>query len=255
MDQARQSSNAAAQSRMNSILQDSQRRGQFGSGAMLAAQMSGSQNAMSEGARQSQMAAVEAQKNMLQQQRDASGMGRNLASDENQLAAQNADIVNSFNQRSSRAYQQYLQQQNEMRNQAALRNLSTRQSISNQNTGIANQQMTDRYKAANSERDYQNKLVGQRQGVKQNNFSNQIAKTSGIAGQNTAAMNQNMMAGQDRNNAIQGIGNAVGGYYQGQENANARSEDRDFQREMASKYGRPDYSENTGNYNKYGNMG
>lgn len=257
MDQANTQSNAAAQSRMNSILQDSQRRGQFGSGAMLAAQMSGAQNAMSEGARQSQLAAVEAQKNMLQQQRDASSMGRNLAADENQLAAQNAEIVNSFNQRSSRAYQQYLQQQNEMRNQAALRNLGVRQDISNQNTNIANRQTTDRYNAARNERDYQNKLVGQRQGVMQNNFTNQLNKANGIAGNNMAAIQQNNQAAQDRNNAIQGVGNAVGGYYQGQSNANERALDRQSNMDIARmKYGYPQQtSQNTNEYDQYGNMG
>ncbi len=232
MDQAAQSSQAQAQSRMGSILQSAQRRGQMGSNAMLAAQMHGSSDALSEGAKQSQMAAVAAYQNQLQQQRDAAGMGRNLASDENQLASQNADIINSFNQRSSRAHQQYLNQTAELQNQAQLRNLNQRQTIGNANVDTANKQMTDRYRAAQTERSYQNQLAGQRQGVKQSNFNNQISKATGQANMGNAQMGMNNQAAADRNNAIQGVGQGFAGCYSSGQQADARAEDRKFQTEQ-----------------------
>lgn len=242
MDQANQSSQANAQSRSASILQDAQRRGQFGSNASLAAQLQHSSDAMSEGARASQLAAVESQKNLLQQQRDAATMGGSLARDENSLAAQNADIVNSFNQRSSRAHQQYLNQAAELQNQAQMRNLNTRQNMSGQNTDLANKQQADRLRLQQSERAYQNQLVGNRNKVKQDNFNNQITRVTGNQAANTAQMGMNNDSAMAQNNAIQGVGQGFGGYFQTQDASANRADDRKFQadeaaKERAAKYG------------------
>lgn len=232
MDQAAQNSQAQAQSRMGSILQAAQRRGQSGSNATLAAQMHGSSDALAQGASQSQAAAVAAYQNQLQQQRDAAGMGRNLAADENSLAAQNASIINDFNQRSSRAHQQYLNQQADMQNQAALRNLNQQQTMANANVDTRNRQMADQYKAAQNERAYKNQLVGQRQGVQQNNFNNQMSKVTGQMNNNSSGIAMNNQAAADRNNAISGIGQGFSGYMSAQEAADTRADDRKFQAEQ-----------------------
>ena len=235
MDQAAQNSQGQAQSRMGSILQDAQRRGQMGSNSMLAAQMQGSSSAMSQGAQQSQMAAVESYKNQLQQQRDVSSMGRNLASDENSVASQNAQILNSFNERSSRAHQQYLTQQAEMQNKAKLRNLNVQQDMADANVAMKNRQTTDRYNAAQKERAYQNSLVSQRQGVRQGNFNNQLGRATGQMAQNNAQMGMNTQNAQDRNQMIQGVGNGFAGYYQGQQQADDRDSDRKYRSEERAK--------------------
>lgn len=238
MDQAQTGANANAQSRMASILQDSQRRGQFGSNAMLAAQMQRSSDAMSQGANQSQLAAVESYKNQLQQQRDAASLGGTIARDENSLAAQNAEIVNSFNERSTRAHQQYLNQVADMQNKAKIRNLDSRQQLGNANTDLRNKQTIDRYNGSRNERDYQNKLVGQRQGVRQGNFDNQMTKAKGSMGVNHDRAQMNNQNAQSNSSMIQGLGQGFAGYMGAQESASAREKDRDFEREMAAKYGR-----------------
>lgn len=257
MDQANTSSQANAQSRSQSILQDAQRRGQFGSNAMLAAQLQRSGDAMSEGARASQMAAVESYKNKLQQERDAATMGRNLASDENSLAAQNAEIVNSFNQRSSRAHQQYLNQLAEAQNQAQLRNLNSRQNINNSNVDIGNRQRTDQYNAAQKERDYQNRLVGQRQGVKQSNFDNQMSKAKGVMGVNHDRAQMNTGNAQANASMIQGVGQGFAGYMSAQDAADQRGLDRASNEKIARmKYGGGGGNNLTGeSYDDYENMG
>ncbi len=248
LDQASQQSQGDAQSRMASILQDAERRGQLGSGAMLSRQMQGSSDAMTRGAMQSQQAAVEAYKNQLQQQRDSASLGGQIASEDQSLQAQNAGIQNSFNQQTSRAYQQYLDQQNETQNQANLRNLNARQSISNQNVDTRNRQTADQYKAAQGERSYQNQLIGQRQGVQEQNFNNQMSKATGQNNIGNTQIGMNNTSAQNQMNAIQGIGQGIGGYYQNQDMAQQRADDRKWQgdqRELdrQAKFGGSSYSD------------
>lgn len=216
---ANQSSQQAAQSRMASILQDAQRRGQLGTTGMLAAQMQGSSDAMSNGAMQSQQAAVEAYKNQLGQQVQASNMGRQLGQDEENYAAQNANIINSFNQRTSRSYQQYLDQVAADQNSAQMRNLNARQSLSNANVGLQNQQTKDQYGAAQNERDYQ-------KGISQSNFNNQMSKATGQSVNNNQQMGMNNQNAQSNASMIQGLGSGIGGYFSAQDAAAGRQQDQ-----------------------------
>lgn len=229
LDQSSQRSQGDAQSRMSSILQDAERRGQLGSNAMLSRQMQGSSDALTRGALTSQQAAVEAYKNQLQQQRDAANLGGQISSQDESMQAQNAGITNSFNQRTSRAYQQYLDQQNEQLNQAHLRNLNARQQIGNQNVDTRNKQVADRYKAEQAEREYKNRVAGQRQGVQEQNFNNQMSKATGQNNIGNTQIGMNNQGAQNQINAIQGIGQGIGGYYQTQDAADQRTADRDFQ--------------------------
>lgn len=246
LDQASQKSQGDAQSRMASILQDAERRGQLGSNALISKQMQGSSDALTRGALTSQQAAVEAYKNQLQQQRDSANLGGQIASQDESMQAQNAGITNSFNQRTSRAYQQYLDQQNEMSNQANLRNLNSRQQIGNQNVDTRNRQVSDQYKAQQSERAYRNQVAGQRQGVQEQNFNNQMSKATGQNNIGNTQIGQNNMGAQNQANAIQGIGQGIGGYYQYQDAQDQRADDRKWQtdqREMdrEAKYGNGGY--------------
>lgn len=232
IDAARRSSQADAQSRMASILQDAQRRGQMGSGAMLAAQMQGASGAMDRAALESQNAAVESYRNRMQQMRDSASMGQSLARDEEAFAARNADIINSFNQRTSRAYQDYLNRTSDVRNSAQLRNLDARQNISNANTDLGNRQMLDRVNAQVRERDYANRLIGQRHGVRQANFDNDMSKVAQASGTSHQRMQQTTQAAQDRNNAIQGVYQGFAGYY-----------GREAEKENRQKYGYGGYAD------------
>ena len=232
LDQASTKSNADAQSRMSSILEGAERRGQLGSNAMLSKQMQQSSDALSKGAQESQAAAVAAYQNILQQQRDAANLGGQIVSADQSLDTTNAGITNSFNQRTSKAYQDYLDQQASMNNSAQLRNLNTKQTIGNQNTELGNKQTQDRYQASEAERAYQNKLATQRQGVQQQNFNNAMSKATGNNAQTALQMGANDSATQARMNAVQGLGEGVAGYYGNEEAKDARAEDRKWQTEQ-----------------------
>ncbi len=250
LDQSSQRSQGDAQSRMASILQDAERRGQLGSNAMLSRQMQGSSDALTRGALTSQQAAVEAYKNQLQQQRDAANLGGQIAGEDQSLQAQNAGITNSFNQRTSRSYQQYLDQQNEMANQANLRNLNSKQQIGNQNVDTRNRQVADQYKAQQAERGYKNQIAGQRQGVQEQNFNNAMSRATGQNNIGNAQIGMNNQGAQNQINAIQGIGQGVGGYYQNQEMNDQRTQDREFQANQRQ-LDRDAYSQNGTGYTDY----
>lgn len=228
INQANDSSQANAQSRSASVLQDAERRGQLGTNAMLARQLQGSSDAMSQGSANSQAAAVAAYQNLLGQQMNASTMGRQLASDEDQFSSNNANIINSFNQRTSKAYQQYLDQQNDMQNQAQLRNLNSQQNISNMNVNLGNQQTQDQYNAARQERAYKDQTA-------QSNFNNQMTKATGQTTNNNQLMDMNNKGAQSTAQMYQGVGNSVAGYYSQQDANEQRALDR-ASNERAAQY-------------------
>lgn len=240
MQRAADASQAEAQSRQQSLLQDAQRRGQMGSGLNFAAALQGSQGAMQSGAAQSQNAALAAYKDKLAAMQSAGSMGRQLSQDELSQEAGNVDILNSFNQRTTRAYQDYLQQRAAMQNQAQMYNLGQEQDVANRNVSGANQaqmfNLENRNKLAQQsygntrdERNYQNSLAEQKanwaaqekarqNALKTQTYQNQMQHESARQGLGAQAMNQTTQAGQDYNSMIGGVAGAAAGYY-GQEAA------------------------------------
>lgn len=258
LQRARDSSQASAQSRTQSIIDDAQRRGMGGSGLSLAAQLQGAGDSMSQGAALSQQAAIEAYRNKMQASQQAGQMGRQLAGDELSMERANADIINSFNQRTSRQYQDYLNMRAQMQNDAQLRNLQTEQDIANRNVGARNE--ADRFNLENrnrlsqqayqntrDERNYQNSLAEQRanwsaaEKARQNDlksraYGDQLNRFSGMSGM-TQMQNQNtMQSAQDRNAMIQGVANAASGYFAGQAQADAQKAAQDREDARMSRY-------------------
>jgi hypothetical protein len=88
---------------------------------------------MAQGAALSQQAAIEAYRQKLAATQQAGSMGRQLAGDELSMERANADVINDFNQRSSRQYQDYLNMRSQMQNDAQLRNLQVQQSTADRN--------------------------------------------------------------------------------------------------------------------------
>ena len=138
MKEAADRSQMEAQSRQESILQDYGRKGLLGSGTGLAAQLSGAEGAMQRGSQQSSDAATQAYLNQLGALRQSGELGGQMRGQELDLAARNASIANNFNERTTAAYQNYLQNIANQRNDAALKNLATQQGIENLNVGERN---------------------------------------------------------------------------------------------------------------------
>jgi len=258
MQQAADQAQAQAQQRTQSSLQDAQRRGMLGSGLSFASALQGSSDAMQGGAAQSQAAAIAAYKDKLAAIQGAGQMGRQLSQDELAQEAGNTDIINSFNQRTSKNYQDYLNQRAQMQNDAQRYNIGQQQDVSNRNVGLGNE--TQRYNLENKnrlaqmkyqndvgERNYQNTIAeqqanwGAREKDRQNDlrrqaYQDQMSKQSAMSGIGYQQNAQAMQSAQDRNQMIGGIAGAAAGYYGGKASAQSQKEAQDREDARWDKY-------------------
>lgn len=241
-----------AQSRQQSILQDLARRGMMGSGAGLAAQMQGGSDAMSNAARSSQDAAVASYRNRLQALKDSASLGGQVRDADFQQERGNIDIINDFNQRTSKNRQAWEQSRAGNLNEAQKMNLAAEQQVSDANVGQnnrANYGERDRrdrlnqylYGVRRNEQDRQNSMIeseanwkrGERDNennLKSRQYDDQYRKLSGQHGAATQGMSQLNQATADRNQAIQGFGNAVVGGISEYQDRTDRQEDREDRR-------------------------
>jgi hypothetical protein len=238
LQQAADRAQQEAQQRSQSALLQAQRQGRGGSGLTFAAALQGSSDAMQSGAMQGQNAALAAYQSKLDAIRNEGQMGRQLAQDDLSQQSRNADVINAFNERTSRNYQAYLNQRANMVNDAQRYNLEQRQRTADMNTRQGNE--ADRYNLENrnrllqqdyenrrGERNYQNELAynkaawGRDEKARQNQlrsqrFNDQMniqRSKQGLAGM---AMDMDTQQAADRNQMIQGLGNAGTAYYTGQ---------------------------------------
>lgn len=201
LQQINRDSQAQAQAKSQQILDNMARRGMGGSGSELAAQLQNAQSAADRSSQQGLQTAQMAQQNALQAISQAGQLGGQIGQQQfgqQSDIAKAKDYINQFNLQNS----QNVQGRNvDTSNQAALHNLTNQQNIMNQNTGIANQQQQ------------------YNKGLLQQQFNNQIAKASGVAGQYQGIANTNnqqagrtadMYAGVGR-----GVDTGVGALYNG----------------------------------------
>lgn len=227
-----------AQSRSASILQDANRRGQLGSGVAMAAQLQGSSDAMTNAALTSQRAATDAYRNRLQALGQSAQLGGDIRSSDTQEQARNAGIINDFNQRTSRAQQDWQNQRAATLNHANQFNLQNSQDIDNRNTSQNNQfsQYNQQYGNSMAQQAWQNQRQTQqdqqalqryRDSLQQQQFNDQLGLASAKAGTGYQGINFLQQGTRDQNNAIQGIGNGVtaGAMYYGQQNAADQAQD------------------------------
>lgn len=276
LQRARDSSQAAAQSRQQSIIDDAQRRGLGGSGLALTAQLQGAGDAMAQGASLSQQAAIEAYRNKLNAVQQAGQMGRQLSADELSMEGANADIINAFNQRTSKQYQDYLNQRAQLQNQAQIMNLQTQQDIANRNVQqnndmtVYNQQNRNKlaqqaYQNTRDERNYQNSIAEQKaawaaaekqrqNSLKSQTYQDQLSRASGMSGMYQAQNANTTQAAQDRNAQIGALGSAGSGYFSSQAQADAQREAQAREDERWDKWARARYPESAGSsyYNTSG---
>lgn len=245
IDQAQRKAQIASQSREQSIMQDAQRRGTFGAGTALAAQLQGASSDMDRAAMEGQNAAIEADRQALQALMDSASMGRGMAQDDYGVQSKNIGILNDYNQRTTKARQDWENQRVQDQNQAQLRNLDTEQGLANRNVEASNQ-------AAWQNRDMYNKIQQQMRGeqvgerdyartryqdvedqrkydnqLKQNTFADQMNKATGMSGALQGQITANTQAAADRNKAIQGFTDVGLGTAQAYSNKEEREKDRE----------------------------
>lgn len=246
LEKASRDAQINAQSRTESLLQDEARRGMMGSGKGFAAMLQENSDSMLRGAESGRDEALEAYRSKLSAVRDSGTMGRQLASDEFSEQATNADIINQFNQRTSRNYQEYLNNRATLANQAQLTNLNNSQDIANRNIAQTNEfaVSNQRNKNANAqqqymnqreERNYQNDLMkdqanwaasekARQNDLKSQSYNDKLQRANGIAGVGAQQIQMNSQNAADRNAIIGAIGSSAGGYYANRDNQNFISE-------------------------------
>lgn len=240
MEAAARNAQINAQSRTESLVQDQQRRGTMGSGLGFAAMLQGNSDSMLNGAEAGRDEALEAYRSKLQGIEKSGVMGRQLAQDEFGAQQTNADIINQFNQRTSRNYQDYLNNRSQLANQAQLTNLQNSQDIANKNVNQnndmavrnqnnANAIKTQNYNMARDERNYGNTIAeskatwaaqekARQNALKTQGYQDKIARANGIAGIGATQMQQTNQNAQDRNAMIGAVGSTAAGYYANQQN-------------------------------------
>jgi hypothetical protein len=217
-----------AQVRQQSILQDAARRGQQGSAATIAAQLMGSSQGMDRAAQTQNQLAAQAYQQRLQALADSGQLGGQIKMQDADLQGNNANIINAFNQRNASNRQSYLNRGADTSNQAQMYNIGQIQDIANRN--VQNRNTYDQY---NQQRADQNSLDG---------FNAATQKANIYAGQSAQAIASNNQTAADRNQAIQGGGNAITGYFQNSaaqdaEKARQDREDRRLQYQQTGEWG------------------
>ncbi len=220
MQEASEKAQADAQSRQQSIMQDAARRGIAGSGLEMASQMQSGSDAMRTSAMQSQLAAAEAYKNQLMALDKSANLGGDIRDSEMGEEARNAEIINSFNQRTRRDSQSWADQRAAVANAANLRNLDVNQRIADANVKQGNDaawRNADRWNAG-QQQNFQNRrtnrddlldIAAQKRGVQSQTFADKMNIARSKAGIGEAMIAQNNRRAQDTNQQIRGVGDAV----------------------------------------------
>lgn len=249
IQQAARSAQTEAQGRQGALMDTFSRRGLGGSGLELAAQLGSNSQAMDRLASSNQQAATDSYKNQLQALAQGAGIGGQIQSQDQSLQAQNASIINSFNQRMSQQQQDYETQRANQLNQAQVQNLANQQRISDQNAANTNQFnlnqqgrgdsiVNSKYQAALDAQKRQDSLAQQQYGnqvnerntqnslaqslaqwnadqrrsqnaIKSQQYQDQMSKASGLAGNYQAQGQSALQSAADRNQALSGISGAL----------------------------------------------
>lgn len=247
---AARAADSQAQSRTQSILQDSERRGTLNSGASLAAQLQGSSDASQRAASTGQDAAVQSYRNQLQAVKDSASLGNQISQNDLNQQGTNASIINAFNQRQAAGQRDYLTNRANTMNSAQQINLGNAQNVADKNTTTNNQFALDQQSRSDSiqkylaqirqqEQDRQNDIIGKQaaftqaekarsNGAQQTMFGDQMGVAQAKEGVGVQQMGMNTQNAQDTNSAIQGVGNAATSIYGygAQNDANQTAQDR-----------------------------
>lgn len=204
---------ARAKSRNASILRDRANRGLGGSGDELLSQLDSSQDAQV-AARQSSLDAVkQAEARRLGALGNMTGLASNIRSQNMQVEQNNANVMNSFNQRMANSKNLYNQNTANTMNEAQRFNIGNKMAVDNANTGLANQQTimntTRQERAAELKRDFDNAMATRQYDLAAKLSQQQAAnEKEGVADKmqvitSTAAAGSSGMAAMGQANAAQ----------------------------------------------------
>jgi hypothetical protein len=257
---ASERANREAQSRTASILQDFQRRGQLGSGMQLAAQQDAAAEAMARQARESQLAAAEGYRNRLLATDKSAALGGDIRASEMSEEARNVGILNSFNERTSKNYQDYLQMRADAANKARIMeverarkvsdaNIANRNEAARQNRQMYNQGQMTQYDVARQNRSNRLDLEERKNKVKQAMYDNLMSRARGKAGVAETRMNFENQNVRDTNQMIRGLGDAAtaGAMYYGKY-GQAAQEGQSQEGASSGGYVRPGYDDREANF-------
>lgn len=220
LSEASQRANTEAQSRAASILQDAQRRGQLGSGMMLAEQQRAASEAMARQARESQLAAAEGYRNRLLALDKSASLGGSIRSSEMSEEGKNVGILNDFNERTSKNYQDYLQMRADQLNKAKIMETERSRQVADANVAAKNKsawenrdlynkaQMT-KYDVARQNRQGRLDVEEAKNRTKQQMYENLLSKARGKAGISETVMNYENQRARDTNQLVRGLGDAA----------------------------------------------
>lgn len=219
-----------------SILDSFARRGIGGAGAEMASQQNAISDNLQREAVSGEAAAADAYRNRLDALAKGAQLGGQVRESEMGEQKDAASVVNDYNQRTAKRYQDWQNARADAVYQARVQQETAKQRIADANVAGRNKATADNQQNYNAlvakqqsdelaKRNYYLDLIRQKQNTQQQNFANQmdIAKSkSGIANQNINYMNQ---ATRDQNQAIQGAGNAVaaGAMYYGAQPQTAKT--------------------------------
>lgn len=193
LNQASERAGIEAKSKNDAALQSANRMGMLGSGQQLAAQLQGNSDAMSRSADQGNQAAAQAYQGRLQALMQSSQLGGQLQNEDESLQAQNANIINAYNQRNAGRLQNQNNLNTGVMNQANEYNTGAANNAANMNTSTANQMAQYNQQRADTNA--------------QKQYNNQMGIANATAGIDQQRIGQIMGAAQDKNQAIQGITN------------------------------------------------
>lgn len=213
---ASQKAQAAAKSNTESIMQNAARRGQAGAGSTLAAQLQGGSDAMQRQAQMSSDMAGQAYQSQLEALRQQAALGGNIRQSDFGESKTNADVINSFNQRATGNYQNYLNQQANARNEAQLRNVNVAQDVGNKNVAARNtaqeQNLRNQndiamknYDVARQQNADRLNVTNQKNNILGKGYSDKMSKANAQAGVLGQRANMETQTGKDRAQQIAGI--------------------------------------------------
>lgn len=235
--EAQEAAATGAQTLADTIAQRAQRRGALGSGAQLAAELSAAQQQQAGAADISADAASQAYLNQLNALRGAGQMGRQLRGDELDVAGRNVDIINAFNQRTSKRFQDQLRGAADVRNEAQRFDIGRRQAARDATEDAAyrervrGQEREDVLKGKKF--DAQRTLASDIEDRQRQPFEDQIRMTQAKAGIGRERRGDIARAGALDQDLISNLGSTGVGIASAMSEAEQREKDRRLKAKMA----------------------
>jgi len=187
---------------------------------MRASKQNASAEAMARQARESQMAAAEGYRNRMLALDKSANLGGDIRDSEMSEEARNVGILNSFNERTSRNYQDYLQQRADSLNRAKIMelerartvadtNVQARNRAQEQSRDLFNEQQKINYGVKKDNRANTLEMIDRQNRLKQQMYGNLMDKARGKAGIAQTSIDYMNKAAQDQNQAVRGVGDAA----------------------------------------------